>query len=658
MTAAPNRPTNGEAMANRSEDAPAKDGGAPPARFWRRELDRSARLQREWTGRAERRTSGRRRFNILWANTETLKPAVYSRTPAPEVRRRHLDPDPVGREAATVLERALSFAIDDHDFDGVMEAARDDMLLPGRGVARVVYEPVLGRRALERLAVDGREVFLLDGRPAEPDGFDGETAYVEEVIDQRAYCRHVYWKDYREQPVRCWQDVRWVAFRHTMTRAELVARFGETGRSIPLEAALDGIEERGAGRGRAPEDARRAVLWEVWDKNARRRVILADGHDEIVEDVPDPLGLAGFFPMPEPLYAVRTTGTRVPVPEFTLYQDQALELDELATRKRHLIAALKARGVYAGVLGEIERLLAEGGENEMIPVKDWDQFRDKGGLAAAIEWMPIERIAQVVVALNGQIGRLKAEIFEITGLSDIIRGASKASETATAQRLKGNFGALRLQPRQRPMQRFARDILRLKAEVIAEHFTPDTLRRMTGRPVTPEVAALLREERARLPHRHRDRRRNRARQRGRVPRRDHALLHRRRAADRPGAARRADVPGDVQDRRPHLQDRPPARGADRPDRRGAGPRRRRGRAGEPRRARPAGRRVRRRDRARRAQTGPGRGPRRTRAGSRRGARRGRAPPVPGRQRWRAMNGRGRNRAGSRRPGGRRAARPG
>ena len=506
MTAAPNRPTNGEAMANRSEDAPAKDGGAPPARFWRRELDRSARLQREWTGRAEkvveryraeRRTSGRRRFNILWANTETLKPAVYSRTPAPEVRRRHLDPDPVGREAATVLERALSFAIDDHDFDGVMEAARDDMLLPGRGVARVVYEPVLGRRALERLAVDGREVFLLDGLPAEPDGFDGETAYVEEVIDQRAYCRHVYWKDYREQPARCWQDVRWVAFRHTMTRAELVARFGETGRSIPLEAALDGIEERGAGRGRAPEDARRAVLWEIWDKNARRRVILADGHDEIVEDVPDPLGLAGFFPMPEPLYAVRTTGTRVPVPEFTLYQDQALELDELATRKRHLIAALKARGVYAGVLGEIERLLTEGGENEMIPVKDWDQFRDKGGLAAAIEWMPIERIAQVVVALNGQIGRLKAEIFEITGLSDIIRGASKASETATAQRLKGNFGALRLQPRQRPMQRFARDILRLKAEVIAEHFTPDTLRRMTGRPVTPEVAALLREERAR-----------------------------------------------------------------------------------------------------------------------------------------------------------------
>ena len=494
----------------KTETTDREGTGAGPdetVRHWRGELERAERAQRDWMRRAEKvveryrsekRVDGRRRFNILWANTEILKPVIYSQTPAPDVRRRWLDDDPAGREAASILERALSYALDDDAFDTAMEAARDDMLLPGRGVARIVYEPTIAKRPLQRAkAADGDgEIFLLDGRPVEPDGFDGETPYAEEVADERVYCRHIFWKDYREQPARCWDEVGWIAFRHSLTRAELVERFGAAGREIPLEGAVrayDGRDRAGA----APEDARRAVVWEIWDKASRRRVVIADGFDRVVEEADDPLGLAGFFPMPEPLYAVKTSDSRIPIPEFTLYQDQVLELDELTTRKRHLIAALRARGVYAGVLGEIERLLTEGGENEMIPVKDWDQFRDKGGLAAAIEWLPIERIAQVIVSLNNHIAQLKGEIFEITGLSDIVRGSTHASETATAQRLKGSFGTMRMQPRQRPMQRFVRDILRLKAEVVAEHFRPETLARMTGKPVPPAVVALLRDDRLR-----------------------------------------------------------------------------------------------------------------------------------------------------------------
>lgn len=492
-------------------DTQAKDGGDAggpdeTVRRWRGELDRAERAQREWTRRAakvveryraERRVSGRRQVNILWANTEILKPAIYSRTPAPDVRRRYLDDDPVGREASLVLERALSYLLDDDGFDTAMEAVRDDMLLPGRGVARVVYEPAIARRMLER-APDGGDgaVFLLDGRPVEPDGFDGDAAWVEEVEDERVFCRHVYWKDYREQPARCWDEVGWIAFRHSLARDALVERFGAVGREIPLDATV-GAEDARDRAGDVPDGARRGVVWEIWDKASRRRIVIAEGFDRVVETADDPLGLAGFFPVPEPLYAVRTSDSRVPIPEFTLYQDQALELDELTTRKRHLIAALRARGVYAGVLGEIERLLTEGGENEMIPVKDWDQFRDKGGLGAAIEWLPIERIAQVIVSLNSHIAQLKGEIFEITGLSDIVRGSTHASETATAQRLKGSFGTMRMQPRQRPMQRFVREALRLKAEIVAEHFRPETLARMTGRPVPPAVLALLRDEKLR-----------------------------------------------------------------------------------------------------------------------------------------------------------------
>lgn len=80
------------------------------------------------------------RFNILAANVEVLAPATYSATPRPDVRRRFADPDPIGRVAAEVLERAIEFENDQFDIDHQLQAAVLDMLLPGRGTCRVMYE--------------------------------------------------------------------------------------------------------------------------------------------------------------------------------------------------------------------------------------------------------------------------------------------------------------------------------------------------------------------------------------------------------------------------------------------------------------------------------------------------------------------------------------
>jgi len=461
------------------DDARGERAGADGrVRLWRQELDVADRAERGWRERAakvieryrdEKRTAGRR-FNILWANVETLKPAVYSQTPKPDVRRRHHDADPVGREAAEILERALIAALDDQDFDGTVEAARDDLLLTGRGVARVGYDATVFEAA------------------------DGDAAAAD-IADQRVAVRYVHWRDFRVSPARRWEDVRWVAFRHLMTRAALRERFGTAAAEVPLNQWLAG--DRAAAEGDEPaEPFRRAEVWEIWDKDARARLFVADGCDRLLAEEPDPLGLGGFFPMPEPLYGVRTSDTLVPIPEFTIYQDQADELDQITVRIDRLVSALKVRGFYAGALKQMPDLLA-GDENELHPADDWALIERLGGLDKAITLVPIGQIAQVLAGLYRQRDQLKQEIYEITGLSDIIRGATQASETATAQRLKGNFGSLRMTPRQKPMQRFVRDLLRLKAEIIAEHFTPATLAQMTGRPVPPAVAALLRDDAAR-----------------------------------------------------------------------------------------------------------------------------------------------------------------
>jgi hypothetical protein len=88
-----------------------------------------------------------------------------------------------------------------------------------------------------------------------------------------------------------------------------------------------------------------------------------------------------------------------------------------------------------------------------------------------------------VTAIEGLYKRatiLVQQIYEITGISDIMRGASQAAETATAQSIKANFGSMRLQKRQRRVQKFTRDIVRIKTEIIAEHFTREMLEEMTG----------------------------------------------------------------------------------------------------------------------------------------------------------------------------------
>jgi hypothetical protein len=89
-------------------------------------------------------------------------------------------------------------------------------------------------------------------------------------------------------------------------------------------------------------------------------------------------------------------------------------------------------------------------------------------------------------------------IYEVTGLSDILRGGgTKASETATAQQLKARYGSMRLRLRQDAIQRYVRDLFRIKAELIAENYEPDILQRITGMEVTDEMMEIMRSDKLR-----------------------------------------------------------------------------------------------------------------------------------------------------------------
>ena len=243
-----------------------------------------------------------------------------------------------------------------------------------------------------------------------------------------------------------------------------------------------------------PDDiVKRCRVWEIWDKRTRKVIFIAEGSDEPMMVKDDPLNLQNFFPIPRPLYSLETDRTMLPVPEFSLYKDQADELDDITARIDHLVSMLKVRGVYDAANEELGNIFRTT-EGTMIPAHNWQAFSDKGGFRGSMDFVPLESTAQVLVGLYQERTRLIQSIFELTGISDIQRGATDPRETRGAQMLKAQFSSLRLQPRQKKVERFVRDLFRLMSEVIGEIFSPETMSKITGISVTPEILALLRDD--------------------------------------------------------------------------------------------------------------------------------------------------------------------
>jgi hypothetical protein len=437
---------------------------------WLRELSLSSQHEEKWRKRAKKvidryrdestddEDSRKSRFNILFSNTEVLRGVIYQKSPTPDVRRRFLDRDPVGREAAQVLQRALSYCADSYDFDGMMAGVVEDYLLPGRGTARVKYVPSYAPMQDEA----GQPLMDESGEP------------MQEVIYEAVETEYVEWEMFRMSPAKRWEKVRWVAFGELLTRDELITQFGKKGKACTLDWKPKDKEEENS------DMFKRALVWSIWDKISKKVHVVCKGHPcERLAVQDDPLNLEQFFPCPKPVYSIRNTNSMIPIPEYAQYQDQAMELDNLTARIEALTDGLRRRGVYDAAYPEL-RKLATAGDDEFIPIEKFVNLAEKGGLAAALYESPIDGIAKVLVQLMEQREAVKQIIYEVTGIADIVRGVSNASETLGAQELKARYANSRTGPRQKDIQVFARDLFRLKAEIISEKFSFKTLSIMTG----------------------------------------------------------------------------------------------------------------------------------------------------------------------------------
>lgn len=404
-----------------------------------------------------------RQFALLWANQEVLRPAVYARQPQPVVRRRFADRDPVGRAVSDVAERCVTSIFDRSDVDNTLRSVRDDFLLVGRGTTWVRYEPTMAQETLE----EGKE-------PEEV--LKGETL----VYD------YVHWSDLVHPKARRWKDLPWLGRRVFLTDDAGEKRFGaELWAKVKVKQAADQKgQDAQTTPGTAPKD--QVCTYEIWSRADRKVLWLAKGFDEAFLDEQPPLyNLQEFYPCPRPAYATLLTDSLIPIPDYVYYQDQAEEINDLTKRIGALSDALKLVGFYpAGAEGEvagmIETALSPESGNRMIPVPSWAAFAEGGGAKGLVQWLPIEAVINTINACVLLRRQLIDDVFQITGLSDILRGETQAAETATAQSIKAQWGGIRIRDRQQELQRFARDLVRISGEIVAELFQPETLWEMSG----------------------------------------------------------------------------------------------------------------------------------------------------------------------------------
>lgn len=410
--------------------------------------------------------------NIFWSSIETLKPFIYFKPPVPYVERKNKVNNPIEDTACHILEKALMHNLEAQDFDGVVKYARNDYLLVGLGLTLEKYVPTF--ETVSNIAI--QEI---------PEQVGYDSAVVEEQAETMEILTDAKVETTYIDPqkllcdcnhVNVWEDCQWVAQIIDMTKKEVIDQFGAEIADKILEPGYSEQEELD----------RPTKVYRIWSKADGVIIYLSqDVKDRFLRVDDDVLKIAGFYPFPKPVFATLANDGLIPVPDYSEIKCQLEELDGVNARMRLTMQALKVSGAYDGSFPELKNLLDK--DVTLIQVSDFAKLRDKGGIAGMVDFMPIGQYIDALAALAERRAQLIQAIYEITGVSDIMRGNSDPSETATAVSKKTNFGTLRNQDRQNDFQRYLTDVLKIKAEIICEMWTPQLLAQFAEPNAQPEA---------------------------------------------------------------------------------------------------------------------------------------------------------------------------
>lgn len=472
-------------MAKRAKTTEEDEGGAIVS-FWLKKIDREEKAHADFRKEGdeaeedyfdESKTRPKNLFPMFWSNVNTMHSALYSATPVPDVRARNSNAnDPAHefkKEASLAIERSLVFTVDTTDFDGAANRAVDDFLIAGAGVPWVNYEAMTSE-------VEG------------PPGADGKPTLIPQIDLQKVSLTRKPWRRFRWEPGVEWEDCDWIAVDHYLSASEIKKQFGQ---DVP-QGGTGSSEKVKPDKTTTDKYASQYLVHEIWHKPNRTKYVIGRDFDKPLEVAEDKLGLEGFFPCPKPLFANLKSREFTPKGDYAWYKEQCDYINILSARIKRLTENIRDVGFYDAQLKELADLNGQP-DGTLVPISSLAErimAASGKGWEAVIAKLPNADKVEVLKVLIEMRETAKQVVYEITGISDIVRGATSASETATAQEIKGQWAGVRLRRRQQEVQRAFRDCFRIMAEIIAEHFEPQQIYLMTGMQLSPQALQLLKTD--------------------------------------------------------------------------------------------------------------------------------------------------------------------
>ena len=427
-----------------------------------------------------------RKLNCWWYSVNMLLPAYYSSTPKCETRLRKRAGSQIIELGSVVLERNVQYSMDeDFDFDIVGYNAAQQFLLTGRAVLWGRYEPSFKEEETQFNLLKGKKAGSYtdsEGKPYKVGKNDklheDETGIslsktIQVKDDEKAILDTLHYDDYVTSDGRNESEIEWRGRRAFLSEEEIAEMFGQdVADSMSYDCYPESIR-RDAIKNRDMYDGK-AELWEIHcEESGKIYWIQRKGDKSILEQGDPEIQYEGFYPC-SVINSTTDPDSTIPVSDYTHCRDQIIEVERLTTRIHAITQAIRTNTLYDATMGaQVEQIMM--GDLKVIPVTNWPSYKSRGGLAASMEAQKIDQYIQALQILTDARRTAQDQLNESLKISDLLRGASEPTKTATANRLENSWSSLGLIVRQNQFAEFIGKGVSKLGSIIAQQFSDERI---------------------------------------------------------------------------------------------------------------------------------------------------------------------------------------
>lgn len=508
---------------------------------WAARSDREIK-KRSHSGKLWHATTDRRRREgkfPLWFSTLKIRQSiVFSRRPEPVGEDTSQDGlDTLGATAALMKERLADGMIRLTNYFETMKSCRDSLLLTNMAVARGTYRC---KDQLERVREyiqvipdpTGENPQFMDeaGEPVlseeifeDEQGFFIERDELVDVKEESVELEYVCPRTdfYPDPDINRWEQARRVAFATTYSREAFREIFGTRAlMTLSDQARTDTVDtdkQKRANKIRVFElhddyesDPAEQVKWfaENGSDFIKPKKLEERGYEES-EDWSGLYNLPGLFPMTRPAMVNNLPDEFYPNLEYYQLVDLLEDINVLFTRMIKVARAIRAKLMYDSSIAGLQEALHEDKDGDTIGVANLAaQLNTAGGdMLKVARYLPIDTLIQSLEQLYRAFDQRLALYFQLTGMSDLLRGLTDGTQrTFGEQQMKERWALNQVAEPQACMATFAAENLDLMCNIALNCFSDETLAKyIVPRTLAPEhqrryaqALTLLRSDAARF----------------------------------------------------------------------------------------------------------------------------------------------------------------